>query len=174
MRYLARVWPKREELTDLRQETYVRVFEAATKARPSSAKAFLFKTAHHLMVDKLRRERVVSIEAVGDSEVLHASVDELSTERRVIARDEIKRLARGFDLLPPKCREVVWLRRVQELPQKEVAQRLGVDEKTVERHVSKGSRLLTNYMLGGDPGATRVGADSAAQNDIEQGERHEK
>jgi RNA polymerase sigma-70 factor (ECF subfamily) len=146
MRYLTRVWPRKQEVPDLRQETYARVYAAAATARPSSPKSFLFTTAHHLMADRVRHERVVSIEAVGDIEALNVSVDEISVERRVGAREELKLLARALDLLPPKCRKVVWLRRVEGLSQKEVAEALGVTVKTIEQHISKGGRLLAEYM----------------------------
>ena len=60
----------------------------------------------------------------------------------------------SFDQLPLKCRETVWLRRVDRLPQKQVAARLGVTEKTVEKHLMKGMRLLTEALLGGGPSET--------------------
>src|SRR5262249_44566589 len=109
MRFLARVWPRRDELPDIRQECYARVYEAACKGRPSAPKAFLFATARHLMTDRIRRERIVSIHAGGDSEYLNVLVDEISPERSVMATSELARLARAFDRLTAKCREVVWL-----------------------------------------------------------------
>jgi RNA polymerase sigma factor (sigma-70 family) len=145
MRFLARVWPHRDELADIRQEAYARVYEAAQKARPQAPKAFLFTTARHLMADRVRRERIVSIRAGGDTDFLNVLVDELSPERRVSAGEEFARLARAFDRLSSKCREVVWLRRVKELSQKEVAERLGLSEKTVEKHLRTGARLLAHY-----------------------------
>lgn len=163
LHYVARVWPRRNEVHDLCQETYARVYDSAKTARPQAARSFLFTTAHNLMTDLIRRERVVSIEAVGDIDALNVLIDEAGPEQRFIAREELKRLARAFDLLPPRCREVVWLRRVQELPQKEVARLLGIDEKTVEKHVSKGGRLLAEYMLGGDAAATRPQAEIVAE-----------
>lgn len=170
LRYLRRVWPRKDEVHDLRQETYARVYQAAMASRPASARSFLFTTAHHLMADRVRHERVVSIEAVGDIEALNVLSDEISTERRVGARQELERLARALDLLPPKCRKVLWLRRVEGLSQKEVAERLGVSVKTVEQHVSKGGRLLAEYMLGGEivrTGTTQ--AESEAEDDSEHG-----
>jgi RNA polymerase sigma factor (sigma-70 family) len=145
MRFLARVWPHRDELADIRQEAYARVYEAAQKARPQAPKAFLFTTARHLMADRVRRERIVSIRAGGDTDFLNVLVDELSPERCASAGEELARLARAFDRLSPKCREVVWLRRVREFPQKEVAERLGLSEKTVEKHLRTGARLLAHY-----------------------------
>jgi DNA-directed RNA polymerase specialized sigma24 family protein len=35
-RYLMRVWPRKDEVSDLRQETYARVYQAAAIARPAS------------------------------------------------------------------------------------------------------------------------------------------
>ncbi|MFC3658285.1 sigma factor-like helix-turn-helix DNA-binding protein [Xanthomonas hyacinthi] len=45
---------------------------------------------------------------------------------------------------------MIWLRRVEELSQKEVAVRLGISEKTVEKHVAKGMRLLADHFHGDD------------------------
>lgn len=170
VRYLHRVWPNKEEIADLRQETYARVYQAAVEARPASPRAFLFTTAHHLMVDRVRRERIVSIEVTGDIEGLNVLRDEISTEQRVSAREELKRLARAMDRLPPKCREVMWLRRVEGLTQKQAAEALGVTVKSIEQHVSKGARLLTEYMLREEfeAGDSRTPADAGNVAEDEQ------
>ncbi|MGB3749227.1 MAG: sigma-70 family RNA polymerase sigma factor [Rhodanobacter sp.] len=148
MRYLRRSWLRGEEVHDLRQEIYVRVYEAAARSRPAQPKSFMFTTARHLMTDRLRRERVVSIEAVGDIDALNVSVDEVTPDRRLDAHQELKRLADAFDRLPDRCREVVWLRRVEQLSQKQVAARMGISEKTVEKQIAKGARLIAQYVHG--------------------------
>lgn len=148
MRYLLRSWFRREEIHDLRQEIYVRVYEAAAKARPAMPKSFMFTTARHLMTDRLRRGRVISIEAVGDIDALNVLVDEITPDQRLGAHQDLKRLADAFDRLPDRCREVVWLRRVEELSQREVATRMGISEKTVEKQIAKGARLIAEYFYG--------------------------
>jgi RNA polymerase sigma factor (sigma-70 family) len=168
VRYLMRVWPRKHEVQDLRQETYARVYEAAMTSRPVSPRAFLFTTAHHLMADRVRHERIVSIEAVGDIDALNVSVNEISAEQQVSARQELKRLAAAMDRLPPRCREVMWLRRVEGLSQKEAAERLGVSVKAIEQHVSKGGRLLAEYMLSEDVGPSAKAA-SESEDDREHG-----
>ncbi len=149
--YLRRSWSRPDEVHDLRQEIYVRVYEAAGKALPTAPKSFLFATARHLMTDRLRRGRVVSIEAVGDLDALHVLVDEACPERVCGGRQVLRRLAEAFDRLPDRCREVVWLRRVEELSQKEAAMRMGISEKTVEKHLAKGMRLLAGAYHDGGP-----------------------
>ena len=167
-RYLLRVWRRKDEVSDLRQETYARVYQAAALARPSSPRAFLFATAHNLMADRIRHERVVSIEAVGDIDALNVSMDQLSTEDLLSTREELTRLAEALDRLPPRCREVVWLRRVEGLSQREAAEALGISVKAIEQHMSKGVRLLATYMLseGG------LGLDETGEDRLGKGIRH--
>ena len=148
--YLHRCWSRRDEVHDLRQEIYVRVYEAAARGRPDTPRAFVFATARHLMTDRLRRGRVVSIEPVGDFESSNVYlIDEVSPERWFGTRQTLRRLVEALDALPPRCREVVWLRRVEELSQKDVAQRLGISGRTVEKHLAKGMRLLADHLYGG-------------------------
>ena len=154
VRYLLRSWPNRQEVFDLRQDIYVRVYEAAAKSRPQAAKSFLFATARHLLTDRIRRKRIVSIDAVGDLDTLNVMIEDISPEQRISAHQELRRLAQAIDLLPPKCREVVWMRRVDDLPQKEVAARLGITEKVVEKHVMKGMKLLANALSRNRPDAS--------------------
>jgi len=145
-RYIARTWRRPDDLHDLVQEAYAKVYQAAQVSRPRSAKAFLFTTAYHLIADRLRRERVVSIEAVADLESLNVSVDEISEERRVSARQELKILSDALDRLPTRCREVLWLRRVEALPIKVIAARLGIEVVTVDKHLMRARRLLAEYL----------------------------
>lgn len=146
--YLRRCWPNAQDVHDLRQEVYARIYESALKGLPESPRAFLLGTAHHLVTDRIRRSRVVSIEAVGDPDSLHVLVDECTPERWMGGRQLLSRLVHAFDQLPDRCREVLWLRRVQELSQREVAVQLGISEKTVEKHMAKGVRLLAEHYHG--------------------------
>jgi RNA polymerase sigma-70 factor (ECF subfamily) len=148
-RFLARAWPQRDEVHDLRQEIYARVYQSAGAQRPRLPKSFLFATARHLLTDRLRRNRVVSIEAMGDLHDSNVLTDERSPERWLDSRQALKRLAEALDRLPDRCREVVWLRRVEDLPQKQIAARLGISEKTVEKQIAKGARLIAQYFYAG-------------------------
>jgi RNA polymerase sigma-70 factor (ECF subfamily) len=111
-------------------------------------KPFLFAIARNLAIDRIRRSRIVSIEPAGDSDILNVIIDEVSPERRLNARQELRQLGNAFGLLPPKCREVIWLRKVDALSQAEVAQRLGISVRTVEFHIQKGMRILARALFG--------------------------
>ena len=165
MRYLSRCWSDRSEIHDIRQECYIRVYEAAAKSRPVAPKSFLFQTARHLMVDHLRHRRVVSIESVEDLDALNVSVDELSPERRLGGLQELRNLSYAFDQLPAKCREVVWMRKVQGLSQREVGTQLRIAETTVEKHMARGIRLLAEFLFDEERAQERTSAkDISAAN----------
>jgi RNA polymerase sigma-70 factor (ECF subfamily) len=163
MRYLMRVWRDPDDVVDLRQETYVRVYEAARKARPVHAKSFLFTTARNLMVDRVRRARIVSIDLVADLEALNVPVDELSPERRAGALDDLRRVSNALDRMPERCRAVVWLRKVEGLSQREVAARLGISEGTVEKHITRGIRRLAMALFGSDGQAAQTDTGTGSE-----------
>lgn len=58
------------DISDLLQDIYVRVYEAARKERPVSTRAFVFTTAHNLLVNRVKREKIVPLTAVENLEAL--------------------------------------------------------------------------------------------------------
>jgi len=143
-RLLRRNWRDVEEVADLRQEAYVKIYEAAQRERPSPVKPFLIMIARNLMIDRLRRNNVVSIETMNDLDWSNISEIAPSPEDRVAARQQLTRMQAALDQLPPRCREVIVLRRVHGFSQREVAKKMGIKEETVENQVMKGMRVLAD------------------------------
>ena len=138
------------EIDDVIQETYTRLFQAESVAHIHDAKNYAFQVAGSVVIDHLRRMKVVALSSVPDLEYLEVVSDEPSPERQVIDRDELQRLAEMIARLPGKIRDVFTLRRVHGLSQREVAARLGLSESTVEKHLAKGFLImLEQYGHGG-------------------------
>lgn len=76
---------------------------------PGRPRAFLFTTARNLIFDRLRRERIVSIDYTQDIDFLNVLTDEVSPERRLSAREEMMCLSAALDGLSDACRTVIWL-----------------------------------------------------------------
>jgi RNA polymerase sigma factor (sigma-70 family) len=148
-RFLHRNWRNSCDIADLRQDVYARVYDGARNSLPLSPKAFLFTTARNHLINCARRRRIVSIEPVADLDALNVLVDEMTADRHIVARDELRLLQAGLNVLPPRCREVVMLRKIEGLSQREVAERMGVTVATVERQMVHGMRALVDFMLGG-------------------------
>ena len=147
-RFLQRNWRNEAEISDLRQEAYARVYEAASRGLPLQTKPFLFQTARNLMIDRLRKQNVVSLETMAEFDWLNVSDDKPSSEAQVAARQELRLLQTALDDLPTRCRQIVVMRKVEGLSQKEVARKMGVAVDTVENQVAKGMRLLAQAMSG--------------------------
>jgi RNA polymerase sigma factor (sigma-70 family) len=148
MHFLQSSYRKKNEISDLRQDVYAQVIEAAQKQIPDRVKPFLFTIARHLLINRIRRDRVVSIESVADLDDLGIAVDAPGPDRTVIARDELRRLRAAIDKLPPRCRETIVLGRIEGLTGREIAERMGITESTVSHYVANGMRALADLLYG--------------------------
>lgn len=148
MQFLRRSWPNKSDIDDLAQEVYARVYEAAREKIPQPVKPFVFTIARNLLIDRVRHEQVVPIEAVADLETLGVAVDAPGPDRNVMAQDELRRLQAALEKLPPRCREVVVLGRIEGLSGKEISQRLGIGASTVSEHLATGMSTLADLLFG--------------------------
>lgn len=153
-RFIARHCRERDELVDLRQVCYERALEGAARALPQSSRAYLFTIARNVLIDRARRAKVVAFEQIAELDATWDG-DIGATERAMSAREDLRRALIGLEQLPPRCRDVVRLRKVDGLDIRETAERLGVSRHTVERQLTLGLRAMANYMLGGDGRITR-------------------
>jgi len=166
-----RAWLRRRnlgglEIEDVIQETYTRLVSAESVAHVHDAKNYAFQVAGSVVIDHLRRMKVIPISSLPDLDYLEAASEEPSPERQAIDRDELNRLAHLIASLPGKVREVFTLRRVHGLSQREVAGRLGLSESTVEKHMAKGFLIiLESFRDGGKQGSypsrSRTGRNGA-------------
>ena len=166
LRYLARVWPNRADIQDIRHDAYVRLLEAAHRLHPTAPKSLLFTTARNLMIDRARRNRIVPIDLREDLDSLNVLVDEVTPERRASIREQLVIVTQAINRLPERCREVLWLRRVEDLSQKEIAARLGISVGTVEKHMTRAAELLAEMLSEPDACEGRKHEVRGSQDDI--------
>jgi RNA polymerase sigma factor (sigma-70 family) len=148
MQFLQHNWRNKSDISDLRQDIYVRVYEAALQKLPESPRAFVFAVARNLLIRRMRREQIVPIEAVADFDALGTAIDAPDPERAVIARDELRRLQAALDRLPPRCRQAFVMQQIDGLSRQEIAERMGVSDKTVMNHLRDAGLALANIMYG--------------------------
>ncbi len=89
IRLLRRSVRNQNDVDDLCQDIYVRIYEAARREIPHPAKPFVFAIARNLLVDRVRREHVVPIEAVADLDALGIAIDAPEPDQAIIAREEL-------------------------------------------------------------------------------------
>ena len=156
-RFIRRNWNDEAEVVDLRQEIYERALVGARAGIPTHTRQYLYTVARNHLINRAKRQQIVSFELVADMSSFERGLDNFGTERQLSARDELRRAAAGLDQLPPRCREVVVLRKVEGLTTKETADRLEISINTVEKQLTQGMRALVDHMLGGSGKIQRPG-----------------
>ncbi len=155
MQFLQHNWRNASEISDLRQEIYIRVYQSATKQIPERTRAFLFSTARNLLIDRVRHAQVVPIEAAADLDALEIAGDTPGPDRVVQARDELRHLQAALDRLPPRWRSAVLLQRVEGLSRKQIAERMGITESSAAKYLAEGICALVNKLYGDPPDIRR-------------------
>jgi len=144
--YLRGSFPSVRDVDDVVQESYLRVWRARTAQPINSAKGFLFQVARRIAVDILRRNGTSPIDSGRDLADL-AVLDGGPDSAELAALRERKRLLIDAVASLPACyREVVIMRKLEDIPQKEVAARLGLSERTVENFLARGIKRCETYL----------------------------
>jgi RNA polymerase sigma factor (sigma-70 family) len=128
-----------QEAKEIAQEAYVRLLQLHEPGTPGLLRAYLFKTASNLAIDRLRHRRVRQ-----RSEEQPQLFEELNTTRgesddpaeQLLAREQADRLLGYLQELPIKCQKVINLHRVEGISQLDVSARLGMSERMVRRYVT--------------------------------------
>lgn len=147
--YIRRNWRVAEDVLELRQDIYEHALIGARRALPINARAYVYTVARNHLINHARRARIVPIETIADLDSVHGNIDMFETERALSARDELRRAKEGIDKLPPKCREVILLQKVEGLTDRQAAESLGVSVETVRRQIKLGMKALIDHMIGG-------------------------
>lgn len=130
------------DIEDVIQEMYARLLSLPSLESIRYPRQYAIQTAKAIVIDHVRHMRVISITSTESLETFDTPMPEANTEERLEFQGEIQEVADALAQLPVKCRETLILRRMEGLSQKEVAQRLKISEKTVEKHMANGVRLL--------------------------------
>lgn len=151
MQFLHHNWRNESDLGDLRQEVYLRLYEAAKVSRPDPVRPFLFKIARNLLINRVRRSQIVPIDAVADMDALDVATTAPGPDRTLIARDELRSLQSAIDRLPARSRQAVVLARIEGLSGREIALRMNVTESAVSHYLDRGLRALAEMLYGEPP-----------------------
>ncbi|MDZ7895995.1 MAG: sigma-70 family RNA polymerase sigma factor [Sphingobium sp.] len=133
---LRRVLPKRDDVDDLVAETMTRAYATQDYPRITAGRSYLFQIARNLIIDEVRRSKIVSFEAIADLDLIN---DNGSAERQLQARDELRRLEAIIETLPIQCRRAFLLRRVHDKSVKQIAEEMGLSVSTVDKHIARAS-----------------------------------
>jgi RNA polymerase sigma-70 factor (ECF subfamily) len=145
-RMLRRVCTGPAEIDDVVQETCYRILSMPSLDHVRDPKPFVFRAAKNIVLDRIKRDAVVQIEAIANLDDLDIADTTPSPERVVFARSELKWVIGLVAKLPDRCKSVFRARRIHGLSQQETAETLGLTDGVVEHEMMKGMRLMSEMI----------------------------
>ncbi|MGA0563828.1 RNA polymerase sigma factor [Ancylobacter sp. VNQ12] len=144
-RYLHRRVRDRHVASDLVQDTFVNLLERPD-SRINDIRAYVYTVARNLLLNHLKQEArrrtdPMPPEAFGD-----IAADQPSPEEAVDARQQLERVYAMVQELPRRTQEIFVLNRIDGLTHAQVAQRLGLSESTVQKHLAMAIAHMTRRM----------------------------
>jgi len=109
-----------------------------------SMKSYLFKSVVNTSLNFIKKEKSEHAK----KEAYIAVQDEATINNEIIDADEIllKNLEHALELLPEKCRQVMYLSRFGKLKQQEIATQMDISIKTVKNHLTYGFQKLREHL----------------------------
>lgn len=138
-RFLLRLLGNPADAADARQETYLRLIKALGRAEIEHPRVFLFFVARNVAnsLGKRRRFEANLFRSATDLDLADRADEQARTEQQIIARQQLRLVAAAIDELPPRCREAFLLSAFDGLANSAIANRLGISQRMVEKHVAK-------------------------------------
>lgn len=122
---------------DLSQETYLRLLRQDSVPHADNLTGYLYKTAERLAIDFLRYDKRISHYLTPLDDTLEWECPKPHPEAMTILRQQCELLLDAIAALPTQCRHILLLRKIDELNYPQIAEKLAISEKTVQRHLVK-------------------------------------
>jgi RNA polymerase sigma-70 factor (ECF subfamily) len=147
------------EIEDIVQETYVRICQSKVSGDMREPRAFMLTTARNLALDYVKRaDQRLNCTLEEQLEATLLAPETSDPLRQAVSDQEFARFCEAVRRLPQQCRRVFILKKVYGHSQQEIAEKLGLKESTVEKHIARGLQSCANYMETATP-AKRTGFD---------------
>lgn len=144
--YLRRLCGDLGQAEDLAQEAGMRLIAQAKREAIAKPRAFLFHVATNLARDQLRRRMVSdahAIESEYEDGAFSPGADHIAS-----VQEDVARVSAALNTLTPRARDVLVLARIHGHSQKEIADRLNLQPKTVENHLTRALAQLGAALSG--------------------------
>jgi len=127
-----------EEAREIVQDVFVKVWhELDNLSADTDFKSYMYRSVQNSCMNYLKHKKV--IEKYRDKQLSITEAEDISDYEK----NEInKAVEEAINLLPENWREVFILSRFEELKYHEIARKLGISEKTVEKYISKALQFL--------------------------------
>lgn len=129
---------------DLVQETFIKIWNKRDDIQMETVKSLLYTIARNLLMNHFSHEKVVQEHQ--KSAQMSAASNTTSPQFQMEEAEFERKLNAAIDSLPDDCREVFLMNRIDKLKYAEIAERLNLSVKAIEKRMSKTLSLLRNSL----------------------------
>jgi RNA polymerase sigma-70 factor (ECF subfamily) len=121
------------EALEVAQEAYVRLLSLDQPGAVSYLRAFLFKTAANIAIDRRRRHQ--NYDKVAGRQLFTELTENRTPERQLSGEQTMRRLGLLIEGMPAKCRESFVLNQIHGLDAVTIASQLGITDSMVRKYI---------------------------------------
>jgi len=137
LKFLVNKLSNNQDAEDILQDLYLRVSDLKSEQVDAleHPKRYIYRISSNLAIDLIRkrqRHSNIYVEDVDTNEAPHAGP---SLESILQSQREAELLREIIDNLPARCRQVFTLYKFRNIPQKQIAEELGISVMAVEKHI---------------------------------------
>lgn len=137
---------QKESAEEIVSDVFYEVWKSR-KILPSikNVQAWLCTITYHKSISYIRKEN-------GYKEISFDEIDNFfleavqSPDEEIIAKERMELINKAIQVLPPKCKHVFFLAKIENLPYKEIAEMLHISVKTINNHISFALDKIRNYL----------------------------
>lgn len=121
------------EALEVAQEAYVRLLSLDQPGAVSYLRAFLFKTAANIAIDRRRRHQ--NFDRVAGRQLFTELTENRTPERQLSGEQTLRHLGALIEGMPPKCRESFVMNQIHGLDAATIARQLGISDSMVRKYI---------------------------------------
>jgi len=135
--YLIRFVVREQDVEDIVQEAFLRAYEFEQFQKIRSPKSFLFRVARNVALSELARKSSRLMVYMGDLHDLNVIDDRPPADQELEIHRRLEALGAIIAALSPQCRRVLVMRKIFGFSHREIARRLDISARTVEKHLAR-------------------------------------
>lgn len=157
--YLMRFLVRRQDIEDIVQETFLRAYESEKTQEIRSPRSFLFRVAKNLALTELDRKSTRLMSYVGDLDGLHIADRRPSVEDFIEKEQQLAACDVAIASLSKQCQRALVMRKVFGFSHKEIARRMDISVRTVEKHLARALERCQESVQAGGLAVRREGRE---------------
>jgi RNA polymerase sigma-70 factor, ECF subfamily len=136
---------------DIVQDVFIKLWEKKKTVETINIEAFIFKSVKNQCLTHIKHLKIVenvnsNLSNLSEVEELYR-IDFVRNEPYILIEKELQiQIESVVDLLPSQCRNVFMLSRVDGMKNREIAEKLGINIKNVERHITRALREFKKHL----------------------------